>query len=209
MDDMEYSPNAESVKRELASRVRTGKGRTRLVREMDEISYKAAFAASSEDEWPEATDDAQMVIWRVRGNEVPSGKPTEVWWFSGNVDRPVIREVSERLIPKQKGRVPDDVLARRLAMGWDEERATTTPLAARAGSIRAPDHPGFGMMNVDGEERKVTMGLELFTAFGMSKTIAEWSSLTRVSEGALRLGARKHGMEEYLRKKHWYPGGRA
>ncbi|WP_406379024.1 hypothetical protein [Streptomyces sp. NBC_00197] len=209
MIDMEYSPNTESVKRQLASRVRTGKGVTRFVRDMEDFSYSSLSESACEDEWPEATDEAQMVVWRTKDKVIPTGNPTEVWWFSGNTDRPDILPVSDEYIPKQKARVPDDVIARRLAMGWDEEKARSTPLAARSGAIQPEAPKGFGTMNIVGNERRITSGLILHTAFGMSKTLLEWHQLTRIGEGALRAGIARHGLEEYLRKKQWYPGRRS
>lgn len=88
--DMEYSPNAENVRRELASRVRTGRGMSHFVSDMPEISYRGMREAAVEEEWPEATDNAYMAIWRCRTNEVPLGGPTEIWAYSGGIDRPII-----------------------------------------------------------------------------------------------------------------------
>lgn len=91
--DMEYSPNAESVRRELASRVRTGTGTLRLVSGMAEVSWEGARDAHMAEEWPPATDGAYMAVWRCRSGEMPDGPPTETWAYSGRVDRPVITPV--------------------------------------------------------------------------------------------------------------------
>lgn len=93
--DMEYSPNAENVRRQLADRVRTGKGIGSFVERMEEIGYRAMRDSSVEDEWPPATDRACMVVWRCRENEIPGSPPTEVWHFSGNIDKPRITPVGQ------------------------------------------------------------------------------------------------------------------
>lgn len=89
-DNMEYAPNAETVRRQLAERVRTGKGRLCLVSDMAEVSWAGRQETVREDEWPTATDAAYMAVWRCRTNRVPTGGPSEVWKYSGNMDRPHI-----------------------------------------------------------------------------------------------------------------------
>ncbi|MFF4529211.1 hypothetical protein ACFY1P_08050 [Streptomyces sp. NPDC001407] len=93
MNEMECAPNREVVKRELASRVKTGLGVTRFVKDMEKISTGAIWDSRTEDEWPEATEDAHMAVWRVRGWEVPTREPDEIWTYSGTVDKPNIRQV--------------------------------------------------------------------------------------------------------------------
>lgn len=99
--DMEYSANAEVVRRQLASRVRTSRGSIALTRDMETCTPSAAYAARRDEEWPPATDRACMYVWRRRtAATVPDGPPDEVWHYSGNTDRPHIgrrrRDVSAR-----------------------------------------------------------------------------------------------------------------
>lgn len=92
--DMEYSANAEVVRRQLASRVRTSRGSIALTRDMETCTPSAAYAARRDEEWPEATEQACMYVWRRRtGADTPDGLPDEVWRYSGNADRPHILPV--------------------------------------------------------------------------------------------------------------------
>ncbi|MCX4406109.1 MULTISPECIES: hypothetical protein [unclassified Streptomyces] len=90
MKDLECSPNAEVVKRQLASRVRSGRGKSCFVAELEEVTSTTVRQSSEEKKWPDATDDACLVVWRTRKWEIPTVHPDEVWLFSGNVDRPRI-----------------------------------------------------------------------------------------------------------------------
>ncbi|MFK0154085.1 hypothetical protein ACIQVK_18690 [Streptomyces sp. NPDC090493] len=90
MKDLECSPSAEVVKRQLASRVRSGKGKSCFVAELETVTPVTVRQSSEETEWPDATGDACMVVWRTRKWETPTVHPDEVWLFSGNVDRPKI-----------------------------------------------------------------------------------------------------------------------
>lgn len=207
MDDMEVSPNAEVVRRELASRVRTGAGKPRFVADMDALSPAAAYQSSSEDEWPAATDNACMVVWRSRSWSVPTGQPDEMWLFSGNVDRPTIvpADLPEKEpVPTPEMRVSDDVFRRRVSMGWDPERARTTPLGVRSGSYSSRNQNDANDIK-DPVRRTLGVAAEIHTAFGMTRSIPEWHDITGISESALRVGAKKHGLEQYLKKKHWHP----
>jgi hypothetical protein len=218
MDDMEFSPNAELVRRQLASRVRTGEGKSHFISKMEGFTHRASYDASAEDEWPEATEDAHMVVWRCKGKETPSGPPTEVWYFSGSVDRPRIVPVSQEPKPEEyqafgesktleewlrdkRLRVSVDDLHRRLKMGWEFERALGSMGPRPVGSkVRM----GLGERE-DHEPRRNAGTVEVFEAFGMTKSLMEWSDRTGINRQTLRAGARKHGMEEYLRKKQWHP----
>jgi hypothetical protein len=211
-DDMECSPSAAVVKREFASRVRSGKGKSCYVLDLDEITPETVRKTSEEEAWPEASDRACMVVWRTQKWETPTGHPDEMWLFSGNVDRPTIipAEIPEiKPVPTSDMRVSKDVFQRRVNMGWDPERARTTPLGNRAGSVQGKFTPSLRHADhqVDDTSVRLTAGMapEVFTAFGMTRSIAEWKDLTGISENALRVGARKHGMEGYLKKKQWHP----
>jgi hypothetical protein len=209
MDDMEYAPSAEIAKRQLASRVRTGKGISHFVNDMDEISPRAGFKARQEEEWPPATDEARMAVWRVKGRaRLPEGIPTEVWLYSGNVDRPIIITVDEEPMPAPKPltplRVSEAVYLRRLKMGWDDERARSVPMDGR--NTRHVTN----MSRVEMTENlgAATRPRDSYTAFGISQTVADWATQTGINEAALRHGIKVRGLEEYLRKKDWYPGKR-
>lgn len=91
VDAVEYAPNAEVARRELARRARTGTGTAHLLADMSAITRKAFHEAAMEDEWPQATADACLFVWRIVGVPVPpSGPPQERWGYSGQIDRPKI-----------------------------------------------------------------------------------------------------------------------
>lgn len=216
--DMEYSPNAEGVRRELASRVRTGKGRSCLVSDLPEVSWRGARETYTEDEWPDATEDAYMAVWRCRSGEKPSGAPTEIWQYSGAVDRPVItsvdttekisafgeRKTLDEWATDERMRVPVSIFTRRIEMGWAAERALNAPLGHRSGTIRETSKRGTANRS-DFPDGKTPAQREVHYAFGMKHTMAEWSEITGINRSTLWGGARRMGLAEYLRSKQWYP----
>lgn len=217
--NMEYSPNAENVKRELAARVRTGRGHSCFVADMPETGLRGAREAYAESEWPEATRDAYMAVWRCRTSDVPSGSPTEVWTYSGTVDRPLItpvdtvkgvaafgeRKTLEEWANDRRMRVSVSTFTQRIRMGWQVETAMSTPLGQRAGTVRETSGKRWGNQT-DLPEGALPSQRVVHTAFGVTRTIPEWSRATGLGQSALRNGiARYGGLEGYLRSKGWRP----
>lgn len=214
---MEYSPSAENAKRQLASRVRDGKGKSCFVSAMPEISWRGMREACVEAEWLEATEDACMAVWRCRAGEVPSGEPTEMWQYSGQVDRPVVtspdqfdrvsafgeRKTLDEWAADKRMRVPAQIFTRRLQMGWGVEDAMTVPLGHRYGTIRETSGRVANMSDLP--DGRTPTRREVHFAFGMKHTMPEWSRLTGINESTLRNGARRVGLAEYLRRKNWHP----
>lgn len=205
--EMEYSPNAEVPKRELSDRVRTGKGASCYVADMEELNHSSAYKARRDKTWETATEQARMVVWRVKEAALhPSGSPTETWRYSGSTDRPTITPwvqdaPQEKAPSKPSGmRVPEDVYRRRVALGWDEDRARTTPMEGY------PTSPQGATEGRKWDNRHAAIPAVLVSAFGISLPYKDWAVNTGITEQSLRYGERTYGLESYLRKKGWSPG---
>lgn len=205
--EMEYSPNAEVPKRELSDRVRTGNGVACYVADMEELNHRSAYKARRGKTWEPATGQARMVVWRVKGAvSLPSDPPTETWAYSGATDRPTtaawVPETPQGTeLPDLAGmRVPGDVYRRRISLGWDEDRARSTPME---GYSLSPKHSPEGRR---WNNREAAIPPILVSAFGISRTYRDWAVNTGLSESALRQGESVHGLEGYLRRRGWSPG---
>lgn len=91
VDDLEYAPSLEVVRRQLASRVRTGLGHAAFTTTMNALTSAAFDAALTPEEWPPATDRARMYVWRRRaadGAPAIGDAPDEVWKYSGSDKKP-------------------------------------------------------------------------------------------------------------------------
>lgn len=205
--EMEYSPNAEVPKRELSGRVRTGNGTSYYVADMEELNHSSAYKARRDKTWGPATEQARMVVWRVKGEALhPSGPPTETWKYSGSTDRPTITpwvpDAPQEGAPSGPAgmRVSDDVYRRRIALGWDEDRARTTPME---GYPTSPTNSAEGRR---WDNRHAAIPAVLVSAFGISRSYKDWAVNTGLTENSLRHGDRTYGLESYLRKKGWSPG---
>lgn len=91
MADLEYSPNLDVVRRQLASRVCTGYGDICLVSGMTTCNSRTFYTHWTEDEWPAATSEARLYVWRRTAAERPptaSELPDEIWTYSGKADKP-------------------------------------------------------------------------------------------------------------------------
>jgi hypothetical protein len=103
-------------------------------------------------------------------------------------------------------RVKLDVFLRRMKMGWKPHRALhTTPDGRYLGVSKVNvggNSENARILNLMGEGRHA----QLHTAMGRSRTIAQWSITSGISEDGLRSGATRHGsLEKYFRYVGWYP----
>jgi hypothetical protein len=103
-------------------------------------------------------------------------------------------------------RVKRDAFLRRMGMGWKAHRALHTTPDGR--------YLGVSKVNVGGNSEVARIGnlmgegmnAQLHAAMGRSRTIAQWSITSGISEDGLRSGAKRHGsLEKYFRYVDWYP----
>ncbi|WP_405824574.1 hypothetical protein OG705_30090 [Streptomyces sp. NBC_00838] len=97
MADLEYAPNLDVGRRELASRVSTGHGTTSLVSAMTTCNSNTFYRHRTEDEWPAATSGACLYVWRRTAAQRPpvaSDRPNEIWTYSGNADKPHVNKTA-------------------------------------------------------------------------------------------------------------------
>lgn len=96
---------------------------------------------------------------------------------------------------------------RRMAMGWKAHRALHTTLDGR--------YLGVSKVNVGGNSElgRITnlmagegMHAGLHEMHGRRRTVRDWSLSSRIDEGAIRKGIKRHGtLEAYFTFIGWYP----
>lgn len=107
---------------------------------------------------------------------------------------------------EESPRVKLDVFLRRMRMGWKAHRALHTTLDGR--------YLGVSKVNLGGNSdtaRIYTLMHEgmhagLHEMMGRSRTIAQWSITSGMSEDNIRYGIKRHGtLEAYFQSIGWYP----
>lgn len=143
------------------------------------------------------------MAWVVRmpdgSNSDPFDTAAEAEAFADTIAEHHGRTPSEVYASEAKPRVKRDVFLRRMAMGWQPHRALHTSLAGQYlgvfRSVVARLDAEIGGRNAEYHEM-----------WGRRRTVKDWSLSSRVPEGAIRKGIKRHGsLQAYFTHVGWYP----
>lgn len=100
-----------------------------------------------------------------------------------------------------KPRVSRGTFDRRIAMGWDPERAANTSVEGRYSAASARNRSYAALSEDMGGTSAKT-----HEVLGRGRTLAQWAITSGIEEHNLRAGVRKHGtLQAFFLNIGWYP----